>query len=308
MPFDAILLLAFGGPENMDEVRPFLANVLRGRPVPPQRLEAVVAHYALFNGRSPLKAITLRQANALRTALADDGLDLPVYVGMRNWHPYIHDTLDRMAADGVGRALGVIMSAQHSEAGWQRYQHDVAAAQERLGGRAPGVTYLPGWHEHPLFIDALSDLTQRAFAPIPQNRRPATPLVFTAHSVPSALPSTARYVTQIETGARLVADRLGHAAWRVAYQSRSGDPRTPWLEPDIGAVVRQLAAEGARECVVCPIGFVCDHMEVLYDLDTEARQIAEGLGLSMHRASTVNDHPAFIRMLAALVRQEWERA
>ena len=143
MPFDAILLLAFGGPENMDEVRPFLANVLRGRPVPPQRLEAVVAHYALFNGRSPLKAITLRQADALHTALADDGLDLPVYVGMRNWHPYIHDTLSRMAADGVGRALGVIMSAQHSEAGWQRYQHDVAAAQERFGGQALSVTYLP---------------------------------------------------------------------------------------------------------------------------------------------------------------------
>ena len=172
MPFDAILLLAFGGPENMDEVRPFLANVLRGRPVPPQRLEAVVAHYALFNGRSPLKAITLRQADALRTALADAGLDLPVYVGMRNWHPYIHDILVRMAADGVGRALGVIMSAQHSEAGWQRYQHDVAAAQERLGSRAPQVDYLPGWHDHPLFIDALSDLTQRAFAAIPQDRRP----------------------------------------------------------------------------------------------------------------------------------------
>lgn len=307
MPFDAILLIAFGGPEKMDEVRPFLANVLRGRPVPPQRLEAVVGHYALFNGHSPLKAITLRQASALHAALAREGLDLPVYVGMRNWHPYLHETLDRMAADGVGRALGVIMSAQQSEAGWQRYKHNVAAAQEQVGSQAPRVDYAPGWHNHPLFIDAVSALTQRAFTALDQDRRTHTPLVFTAHSVPSAMPGVAQYVAQIEEGARLVADKLGRSAWCVAYQSRSGDSRTAWLEPDIDTVLRQLAAEGARDLVVCPIGFVCDHMEVLYDLDTEARRVAERLGLNMRRASTVNDHPRFIQMLAAVVRREIER-
>ena len=307
MPFDAILLIAFGGPEKMDEVRPFLANVLRGRPIPPQRLEAVVRHYAVFNGHSPLKAITLRQASALHAALAHDGLDLPVYVGMRNWHPYLPETLARMAADGVGRALGVIMSAQQSEAGWQRYKHNVAAAQEQVGSRAPSVDYVPGWHNHPLFIDAVSDLTRQAFATLAQDRRAHTPLVFTAHSVPSAMPDADQYVAQVEEGARLVAAKLGHSAWRVAYQSRSGDPRAPWLEPDIGAVLQQLAAEGARDLVVCPIGFVCDHMEVLYDLDTEARQVAERLGLNMRRAGTVNDHPRFIQMLAAVVRRECER-
>lgn len=308
MPCDAILLIAFGGPEKMDEVRPFLAKVLRGRPVPPQQLETVVRHYAMFNGHSPLKAITLRQASALHAALAGEGLDLPVYVGMRNWHPYLHETLARMAADGVRRALGVIMSAQQSEAGWQRYKHNVAAAQEQLGGQAPRVDYVPGWHNHPLFIDAVSDLAGRAFAALSQDKRTRTPLVFTAHSLPRAMPGVDQYVAQVEEGARRVAARLGHPVWRAAYQSRSGDPRTPWLEPDIGAVLRQLAAQGARDLVVCPIGFVCDHMEVLYDLDTEARQLAERLGLTMWRAGTVNDHPAFIQTLAAVVRREIERA
>lgn len=308
MPCDAILLIAFGGPEKMDEVRPFLANVLRGRPVPPQQLETVVRHYAMFNGHSPLKAITLRQASALHAALAGEGLDLPVYVGMRNWHPYLHETLACMAADGVRRALGVIMSAQQSEAGWQRYKHNVAAAQEQLGGQAPRVDYVPGWHNHPLFIDAVSDLAGRAFAALSQDKRTRTPLVFTAHSLPCAMPGVDQYVAQVEEGARRVAARLGHPVWRAAYQSRSGDPRTPWLEPDIGAVLRQLAAQGARDLVVCPIGFVCDHMEVLYDLDTEARQLAERLGLTMWRAGTVNDHPAFIQTLAAVVRREIERA
>ncbi len=308
MPFDAVLLIAFGGPEKMDEVRPFLANVLRGRPTSPQRLEAVVRHYALLNGHSPLTAITLRQAGALHAVLARKGLDLPVYVGMRNWHPYLSETLARMTADGVGRALGVIMSAQQSEAGWQRYKDNVAEAQERVGSQAPRVDYIPGWHNHALFIDTVSALAEREFAALGQDKRPSTPLVFTAHSLPSAMPGVARYVAQIEEGARLVAAKMEHAVWRTAYQSRSGDPRTPWLEPDIGSVLQQLAAEGARDLVVCPIGFVCDHVEILYDLDIEARQVAERLGLNMRRASTVNDHPTFIQMLAVIVQQEIERA
>ncbi len=306
MKHAAILLIAFGGPEKMADVHPFLANVLRGRPVPPQRLEAVVHHYKLFDGHSPLNEITVRQATALQAALAQTGFDLPVYVGMRNWHPYLHETLAQMAADGVRNALGVILSAQQSEAGWGRYKEDVAAAQKQLaqlGASAPSVEYVPGWHRHPLFIEAVTDLTQQAFAAIPAQRRAETPLVFTAHSVPTALPGTLGYVEQIEAGARLVAERLGHACWSVAYQSRSGDPRTPWLEPDIGAVIKQLAADGSRDIVVMPIGFVCDHMEVMYDLDTEARQIAGELEVHMHRAGTVNDHPVFIQMLADVVRK-----
>lgn len=306
MKHDAILLIAFGGPEKMDDVRPFLANVLRGRPVPPQRLEAVVHHYELFNGHSPLTEITFRQANALQAALEQDGSSLPVYVGMRNWHPYLHETLAQMAADGVHNALGIIMSAQQSEAGWGRYKENVATAQkqlEQLGANAPTIEYVPGWHTHPVFIDAVTDLTKHAFAKIPVQRRAETPLVFTAHSVPTGMPGTPGYVEQIEAGARLVAESLGHARWSVAYQSRSGDPRTPWLEPDICAVLKQLAADGCRDVVVVPIGFVCDHMEVLYDLDTEAKHIASESGLNMHRAETVNDHPLFIRMLADVVRE-----
>jgi ferrochelatase len=303
MLYDAVLLIAFGGPEKMEDVRPFLTNVLKGRPVPPQRLEEVVRHYELFNGRSPFNEITFRQARALQQLLEHEGPKLPVYVGMRNWHPYLHETLAQMAADGVEQALGFILSAQQSEVGWDRYKENVAAAREQVGPRAPMVEYIPGWHAHPLFIEAVADLTRKAFAQVPSERRAKTPLVFTAHSVPLAMPGTSTYVQQIEKGARLVAEKVGHACWSVVYQSRSGDPRTPWLEPDIGAVLPKLAAEGAHEVVVVPIGFVCDHIEVLYDLDVEAKRIAVRHGLNIIRAGTVNDHPTFIRMMADVVRK-----
>ena len=302
MQYDAVLLIAFGGPEKREDVRPFLANVLKGRPVPPQRLEEVMHHYELFGGRSPLNDITFRQARALHALLAREELRLPVYVGMRNWYPYLPDTLTHMVDDGIRHAVGFILSAQQSEAGWERYQENVATAREHVGARAPTIAYTPGWHNHPLFIEAVANLTQQAFAALPHERRTAVPLVFTAHSVPVAMPETPRYVQQIAEGARLVAEKLGHSGWSVAYQSRSGDPRTPWLEPDIATVLPQLAAAGAHDVVVVPIGFVCDHIEVLYDLDTEARQIATAHGLNMIRAGTVNDHPVFIRMMADVVR------
>lgn len=303
MRYDAVLLIAFGGPEKREDVRPFLANVLKGRPVPPQRLEAVIHHYEVFNGRSPLNEITFRQAQGLQRLLDREGPRLPVYVGMRNWHPYFPETLAQMAANGVKHALGVILSAQQSEASWGRYQENIAAARERVGAHAPTVEYTLGWHNHPLFIEAVADLTRHAFDQIPTERREQAPLVFTAHSVPVVMPGTPIYGHQIEAGARLVAAKIDHARWSVAYQSRSGDPRTPWLEPDIGMVLRQLAAGGAREAVVVPIGFVCDHIEVLYDLDSEARQIATMHRLNLIRAGTVNDHPTFIRMLADMVRK-----
>ncbi|MBI3250074.1 MAG: ferrochelatase [Deltaproteobacteria bacterium] len=303
MAYDAVLLIAFGSPEKMEDVRPFLANVTKGRPVPPHRLEEVVRHYELFGGRSPLNAITFRQAAALQELLELEGPRMPVYVGMRNWHPYLHETLAQMSADGVSRALGFILSAQQSEAGWERYQQNVAEACVQVGPNAPRVDCTDEWHAHPLFIDAVVDLTKQALARVPNERRSETPLIFTAHSVPTDLPSTPLYVRQIEEGSRLVAERLGHTAWSVAYQSRSGDPRTPWLEPDIGAVLRQLAEKKTENVVVSPIGFVCDHIEVLYDLDTEARHIAEQHGIKMIRASAVNDHPTFIRMMAEVVRK-----
>lgn len=287
----------------MADVRPFLQNVLRGRSLPPQRLAEVISHYELFRGHSPLTEITRRQASALQTILEQDGPQLPVYVGMRNWHPYLHETLTRMAADGVRHAIGVILSAQQSEAGWERYQADVAAARVQVGAHAPTVTYASGWHDHPLFIAAVADLTARAFARLSSGSRAEVPLIFTAHSVPLAMPATSRYVRQVWEGAQLVAEKLKHPRWTIAYQSRSGGPRTPWLEPDIKDVLQELAGAGMRQVVVVPIGFVCDHIEVLYDLDTEAQQVATAHGLRMIRAGTVNDHPLFIRMLADVVRR-----
>ncbi len=298
---DAVLLIAFGGPERMEDVRPFLANVLRGRAVPPERLEAVVHHYELIGGRSPLTALTMRQAEALRRALDATGPRLPVYVGMRNWHPFLADTLAAMQRDGVRRALGIILAAQQSDASWDRYQRDVAEARAALGDAAPTVTFAPNWHAHPLFIDAVAARAAEAMAALPPARREALRLVFTAHSLPVALAAASPYEAQLQVGAALVAERLGFPAHRLAYQSRSGSPREPWLEPDIAAVIGEEARRGTRELLVVPIGFVCDHVEVLYDLDIEARQAAEAAGVGFTRAAAVNDHPSFIRLLAALV-------
>jgi protoporphyrin/coproporphyrin ferrochelatase len=300
-PHDAVLLVAFGGPNCMEDVRPFLANVLRGRPIPPERVEAVVHHYEVIGGRSPLNELTLRQAEALRACLAHQGPHLPVYVGMRNWHPYLRDTLDGMRRDGVQRAVGLILAAQESDAGWGRYQRDVAEARAGLDGGAPVVDFAPSWHRHPLFIDAVADRAATALASIPAERRAGTRLVFTAHSIPTAMAAASPYESQLHAGAAQVARRLGFATHTLAYQSRSGNPREPWLGPDIGEAVRALATSGGRDLLVVPLGFVCDHVEVLYDLDVEARQIAAELGVGFTRAPTVNDHPRFIAMLADVV-------
>ncbi|HVN84349.1 MAG TPA: ferrochelatase [Candidatus Binatia bacterium] len=301
--FDSVLLIAFGGPTRMEEVRPFLANVTYGRPIPAARLDAVVHHYELIGGRSPLNDHTERQAIALAAGLRRGGPALPVFVGMRNWHPYLHETLADMAARGLHRAVGVILSAQQNEAGWNRYQDNVAAARAKVSARAPEVVYAPPWPDHPLFVAAVADHTGTALARVPADARAATHTIFTAHSIPVAMADHCPYVAQIHAGARAVASQLGLANWSIAYQSRSGNPHDPWLEPDIGDALRELAGRGVRHVVVTPIGFVCDHVEVLYDLDIEARAIADALGVGFERASTVNDHPLFIRMLVDIVRQ-----
>jgi ferrochelatase len=300
-PFDSVLLIAFGGPTRSEEIRPFLENVTRGRRIPPERLEDVAHHYELIGGRSPLNELTFRQAAGLAEILRREGPDLPVYVGMRNWHPYLHETLDVMANEGRRRAVGVILSAQQSEASWDRYMGDVAAAQERVGSRAPEVNFTGEWHAHPGFIAAVAANVEAALARVPADRRDQAMLVFTAHSIPTPAAEGSPYIEQIIEGSRLVAEKVGHRPWSVAYQSRSGTPRDPWLEPDICDVLRDLAGKGIRDVVVEPIGFVCDHAEVLYDLDIEARQAADDLGLNFVRAASVNDHPVFVRMLADVV-------
>ncbi|HEV8473549.1 MAG TPA: ferrochelatase [Methylomirabilota bacterium] len=299
---DAVLLIAFGGPTAPSEIRPFLANVARGRRIPPERLEEVAHHYeAMPGGRSPLNALTDAQAAGLRRALAEGGRALPVYVGMRNWHPYLRETLSAMVADGRRRALGVILSAFRSEASWERYMNDVAVARAATPD-APEIGYAPPWSDHPRFVAAVADRTRTALGAVPAPERARTPLVFTAHSIPMAMAEGAPYVGDFTAAARAVAERVGHARWSLAYQSRSGSPRDPWLDPDVGDVIRELAKAGERRVVVVPIGFVCDHVEVLYDLDRVARDLAAQHGVELVRAAAVNDHPEFIAMLSELVR------
>jgi ferrochelatase len=300
--FDAVMLVAFGGPTGPDEIRPFLDVVTRGRPVPAERLDEVARHYARMpGGRSPLNDLTAAQARALGGALQRDGQSLPVFVGMRNWHPFLHETLADMTARGVRRALAIILSPLRTEASWERYMQDVAQARARVTG-APEVVFAPPWSQRPGFIAAVTERARAARDTIAADRRQWAPLVFTAHSVPVAMAEASPYVDDLTDAASAVAAALEHPRWTLAYQSRSGSPREPWLEPDVNDVIRSLAADGEKEAVLVPVGFVCDHVEVLYDLDIEARETAAGLGLTLHRAAAVNDHPEFIAMLADHVR------
>ena len=307
-PYDAVLLIAFGGPTRSEEIRPFLARVTKGIPIPPERLEEVVHHYEAVGGKSPLNEITFRQAEALKNLLQEKYVPLPVYVGMRNASPFFVETLGRMAKDGIRRALGFILSSHKTEASWDRYQKNVADARVELGPEAPQVSYCSGWHDHPLFIQAWAELIQASFANIPAHMRLSTDLVFTAHSLPTAMAARSPYVEQLQATARLVAAKLRHEHWSIAYQSRSGKPSDPWLEPDIGDTIRKLAAEDRKEVVVAPIGFVCDHVEVLYDLDIDAKKIAEDHGLRFLRASCPNDHPTFIHMMANVIERKLKTA
>ena len=298
---DAVLLIAFGGPTELREIRPFLANVTRGRRISAERLEDVARHYEQMPGaRSPLNELTLAQARALGAALARRGAPIDVLTGMRNWHPYLHEVLGEMAERGVRRCLGIIMSSLRGEASWDRYRQDVAEALARTGG-VPEVVFAPPWSTHPGFLDAVVDRAAAALGAVPAERRPWTPLIFTAHSIPVAMAEASPYVDDFTLVSRTVAAGLGHPRWSLAYQSRSGRPEDPWLEPDVNTVLKSLAADGERDAVVVPAGFVGDHVEVLYDLDVEAAETARAHGMTVHRAATVGDHPAFIGALADLV-------
>jgi ferrochelatase len=303
-PFDAVLMVAFGGPTKSEEIRPFLSNVLRGVPVPPGRLEEVAHHYEALGGRSPINELTFRQAKGLAELLDREGPRLRVYVGMRYWHPLVGEAVQQMMQDGVRRVIGIIMAAHDSgAASWGKYVKAVTDALQAAGPGAPRVEYAQPCYNHPDFIAAMVDQIRHRLQEIPPERRRSTPLVFTAHSIPSPMAAASPYVEQLLESCRLVAEALGHPRWSLAYQSRSGDPRQPWLEPDVRDVLTELSAEGIRSVVLAPIGFVCDHVEVLFDLDVEAKAVADELGIDLRRASTVNDHPLYMRALADLVRQ-----
>jgi len=301
LSYDAVLLIAFGGPTCPEEIRPFLARVTQGIPIPAARLEEVAHHYEAVGGKSPLNEITLRQAEALQELLKTRNRNLPVYVGMRNASPFFSETLKQMADDGIKRALGFILSSHRTEASWERYKKNILDARAELGGAAPTVDYCDGWHDHPLFIQTWAEMIQATLSRVESDKQKSTPLIFTAHSLPTAMAGGSPYVGQVESSAHLIAKKLDHPRWSLAYQSRSGRPSDPWLEPDIGQAIRDCAANGDKRIVVAPIGFVCDHVEVLYDLDIEAKKIAADLGFELIRASCPNDHPTFIRMMADVI-------
>jgi ferrochelatase len=316
-PFDAVLVVAFGGPGGPDDVRPFLANVLRGRRVPPSRVEEVAHHYDLFGGVSPITRLTCRQAEGLRAGLRARGVALPVHVGMRNWHPYLADTLAEMSRAGVRRAVGFIAAAHRSYSGCTQYKENVAEARATLARRGLAdveITYVPDWHAHPAFIEANAANALSALEQLPADLRDDARLIFTAHSIPVSMAERYPYREGFEATARLVAERVkallgraGDGGWATVYQSRSGRPEDPWLEPDICDYLRAERDRNLKAAVLCPIGFVCDHIEVLYDLDVEAADVCRAIGLPMRRAEAVNDHPRFVDMMVDVVLQTCRR-
>jgi ferrochelatase len=271
--------------------------------VSPERVEDVAHHYELFGGVSPITAITRQQAEGLRARLAAAGHPLPVHVGMRNWHPLLPDTLRDLRAAGLRRAVGFIAAAQHSYSSCQQYRENVVAARAELrrDGDDVEVTFVGSWFDHPMFIAANAAHVREAIAKLPEHLRSTARLIFTAHSIPVPMAAASRYEEQLRRSAQLVAEAVGMRDWVVVYQSRSGRPGDPWLEPDICDYLRGERAVGLEAAVICPIGFVCDHIEVLYDLDREAADVSREIGLPMTRAEAVNDDPLFLDMMADVV-------
>lgn len=306
VPYDALLLLSFGGPEKPEEVIPFLENVLRGKNVPRERMLEVAEHYYHFGGKSPINDHNRQLLAALRQELDVAEIRLPLYWGNRNWHPLLADTLRQMQADGVRRALALATSAFSSYSGCRQYLDDIARAQAEIGPAAPAVDKLRTFGNHPGFIEAQAARVVDALESLPADAQNAARLVFTAHSVPVSMARASNYVAQLNDACALVADFLGRGRdqWDLVYQSRSGPPTQPWLEPDIGDYLRQHHDRRPGEAVVIvPIGFLSDHMEVLYDLDTEAAAVCAELGIAMVRAGTVGTHPRFLRMVRELITE-----
>ena len=302
MNYDAILVASFGGPDSADDVMPFLENVLRGKNVPHERMLQVAEHYYHFGGKSPINDQNRQLIAALEAELAQHGPRLPISWGNRNWNPMFDDTLRKMKADGVRRALAFVTSAYSSYSGCRQYREDIARAQEAAGEGVPIVDKIRAFHNHPGFVEAVADRLKESLRSISQDRREAAHLIYTAHSIPTAMAQGCDYEKQLRETSRLVAEELGRTEWRLVYQSRSGPLTQPWLGPDILDCLREIKAlGGSSDVVIVPIGFVSDHMEILFDLDTEAKELCSELGLSMVRAKTVGTHPRFIRMIRELI-------
>jgi ferrochelatase len=298
--YDALVVVSFGGPECQDDVIPFLRNATSGRDVARDRLEEVASHYRMFGGVSPINACNRALLAALRTELERAGIDMRLYLGNRNWHPMLVDTFEQMAKDGIRRALAFVTSAYSSYSGCRQYLEDIAAARRKTGPRAPAVDKLRVFYNHPGFVAANVDALVDELRGAPAGTR----VLFSAHSIPIALSDTSKYVTQLSETARLVAEGAElKGKWELVYQSRSGPPRQTWLEPDVSERLRSMHAEGVTSVIVSPIGFVADHMEVVYDLDRQAAQVARSLGMSFRRAATAGVSLPFVAMIRQLVEE-----
>lgn len=306
--YDALLVMSFGGPESREEVIPFLESVLRGRNVPRGRMLEVADHYYEFGGTSPINQQNRDLIAALEDELERRGPRLPIYWGNRNWHPFVTDTVRRMAEDGVRRALAFVTSAYSSYSGCRQYREDFQKARSAVGSRAPKIDKIRVFYNHPGFIEANADHVRRAFEMIPETARASSPLVFSSHSIPVALAETCRYEEQFREAARLVAGAVGRREWLLAYQSRSGSPAQPWLEPDVGDLLEELHRQGREHVVVSPVGFVSDHMEVVYDLDTELKRRCSETGLEMIRAATAGTHPEYVGMIRELILERMNQS
>jgi ferrochelatase len=319
-PYDAFLLISFGGPEAVDDVIPFLENVTRGRGIPRERLAEVGEHYFLFDGVSPINQQCRDLLDAVRADFAAHGVDLPVYWGNRFWEPMLTDTVRQMAKDGVRRVVAMATSAYSNYSSHRAYLNDIAAAREAVGPDAPEIELIRPFFDHPGFIEPLAEHTRAALAELPEEHRAGARLLFSAHSIPTAMADASgapeqhygpggAYVAQLTEVARLVAERVGGGhAYDLVYQSRSGPPSQPWLEPDVNDRLEELAGEGVEAVVVVPYGFVSDHMEVKYDLDHEARATARRLGVPFARALSPGTHPQFVAMVRELVAERAQGA
>jgi ferrochelatase len=300
--YDAVLVVSFGGPEGPDDVMPFLENVLRGLKLPPPAIKGIARRYEAFGGVSPINAQTREFITALEKALDANGIDLPVYWGNRNWHPFLPDTLEKMREDGIERAIAYVTSTFSSYSGCRRYREDLYAATHDLDN-APVIDKLRYGYNHPGFITAVTERVRDAFAEIPAERQDPATLVFTAHSLPNSMAEKAPYEAQIREAAALVCEALGREKWELAYQSNNASYGEPWLEPRIEDVLAERAQQGVTDIVVVPIGFVCDHMEVVLDLDVDAQKIAREHGINMVRAGTVGTHPGYVTMVRDLIEE-----
>jgi len=304
-PYDAILVLSFGGPEKPDDVIPFLENVLRGKPVPRERLLEVAEHYYHFGGISPINEQCRDLIKLLRTELDAHQISLPIYWGNRNWEPFLNDTMLQMKRDGVQRAITYVTSGFSCYSGCRQYRENIAAALQQPEMTGLHVDKLRVFYNHPDFIHVLSEQVGLALQKFPESERNNVQIAFTAHSIPISMARTSDYEKQLRESCRLVAEslHLPPSQWRLVYQSRSGRPEDPWLEPDILDYLQELKDRGDTSVVISPVGFLSDHMEVLYDLDDAAKHACEERGITMHRAGTPGSHPRFIGMIRKLIQE-----